>query len=103
MVDPILSSVGRIGPPSGAPPASAPSSGVGGGSDFASIMRDQLGRVSSMQHEADEKVQALVSGQSDSLSEVFVAARKAEVAFTLLMEVRNKLVEAYQELQNMRV
>ncbi|MFN0137687.1 MAG: flagellar hook-basal body complex protein FliE [Phycisphaerae bacterium] len=74
-----------------------------GGTDFASMMREQLGKVSELQGEADEKVQQLLTGQTQNLTDVFAANQKAKVAFSLLMEVRNKLVEAYQELQNMRV
>ncbi|MEP0846019.1 MAG: flagellar hook-basal body complex protein FliE [Phycisphaerae bacterium] len=84
-----------------APVRSADRAGVGG--DFAALLREQLHRVSEMQNEADERVQALVTGQSQNLTEVFTATRKAQVAFSLLMEIRNKLVDAYQELQNMRV
>lgn len=74
-----------------------------GGADFASMMREQLGKVSELQGQADEKVQQLLTGQTQNLTDVFAANQKAKVAFSLLMEVRNKLVEAYQELQNMRV
>lgn len=71
--------------------------------DFAAIMRGQLEHVNKLQQAADDEVNKLLSGQSDNMSEVFVAARKAEVAFSLLMEIRNKLVDAYDEVKNMRV
>jgi len=67
------------------------------------MVKEQLLKVSRMQSEADEKVQKLLTGESQNLTEVFTAARKAEVAFSLLMEIRNKLVNAYEELKNMRV
>lgn len=91
-------------------PAALPTTGPGAasrdiapGNDFASLMREQIDKVSGLQSEADAKVQQLVTGQNQNLTEVFAANQKAKVAFSLLMEVRNKLVEAYQELQNMRV
>ena len=74
-----------------------------GGDDFASTVRAELERVSQMQSEADHGVQRLVTGQSQNLAEVFTTARKAEVAFSLLMEIRNKLVDAYDELRQVRV
>ncbi len=74
-----------------------------GGGDFAGLLREQLQHVNAVQGDADEKVNELLTGQTENLTGVFVAARKAEVAFSLLMEIRNKLVDAYQELQNMRV
>lgn len=85
------------GPIKPASPAPAP------GEDFASLVKAQLQRVSQMQSEADENVQKLLTGQTQNLTEVFTAARKAEVAFSLLMEIRNKLINAYEELKNMRV
>ena len=91
-----------IGParPAGAPQTVKES---GGGQDFASQLRQQLEHVSQMQHEADKGVQNLLTGQSDNITEAFVTARKAEVAFSLLMEIRNKLTEAYSELRQLRV
>ncbi|MFO0839165.1 MAG: flagellar hook-basal body complex protein FliE [Phycisphaerae bacterium] len=81
-----------------ATPAAAP-----GGDSFATLLRDQLQTVSKMQSEADENVRKLLTGESSNVTEVFTAARKAQVAFSLLMEIRNKMVEAYQDLQNLRV
>ncbi len=76
---------------------------VTGGEDFASLVRQQLEKVNAMQSEADHEVRKLLTGESQNLTEVFTAARKAEVAFSLLMEIRNKLVDAYQEIKNLRV
>lgn len=73
------------------------------GGDFASLLRKQLEQVSHMQTEADRGVENLLTGQTDNITEVFTAARKAEVAFSLLMEIRNKLVDAYTELRQMRI
>lgn len=86
------------GPPTpGKPTAPAP------GSDFASLVKQQLAQVDRLQDEADQTVQKMLTGQEGSMTEVFTAARKAEVAFSLLMEIRNKLVESYEQIQNMRV
>jgi flagellar hook-basal body complex protein FliE len=85
----------------------APSARVGkaapAGDDFASVLRSQLEKAGQMQNEADASVERLLTGQTQSMAEVFVTARKAEVAFSLIMEIRNKLVEAYDELRNLRV
>src|SRR5262245_45965503 len=71
--------------------------------DVALALRQQLSEVNSLQSEVDNKAQAVALGQTENMTDVFTAARKAEVAFTMLMEIRNKLVDAYQELQNLRV
>jgi flagellar hook-basal body complex protein FliE len=101
MANPIsINGVGPIGPAGPLRPAKP---ATGSGDDFAAMVKEQLQKVSQMQSEADDKVQALVTGESQNLTEVFTAARKAEVAFSLLMEIRNKLVDAYEEVKNMRV
>lgn len=70
---------------------------------FAAALREQLERVSTMQREAEQGVEDLLAGRTQNITDVFVAARKAEVAFGLLMEIRNKLADAYTELKNLRV
>lgn len=103
MVDPVSSdALNPIAAPRPANPAQSGAT-VGTPDEFAARLRDQLERVSQMQAEADAGVERLVTGQTDNLTEVFTAARKAEVAFSLLMELRNKLVDAYGELRQMRV
>jgi len=93
------SPLGPFAPLRPKPPAEKPTAGE----DFASSLKQQLQQANLLQTEADENVQKLLTGQSSSVTDVFVATRKAEVAFSLLMEIRNKLVDAYNELQEMRV
>ena len=103
MVDPV--SVNTVGPVRSVDLVS-PTRSVGPAtpeSDFASVLRQQLEQVSQIQMEADQGVEDLLTGRTNSVTEVFVAARKAEMAFGLLMEIRNKLADAYLELRNMRV
>ncbi len=73
------------------------------GNDFANMLRQQLERVTQIQNEADDGVKRILTGESDNLSEVFSAAKRAQIAFDLLMEIRNKLVDSYTELRQMRV
>lgn len=100
MVDQISpNTFGPLQPPS----KTARAAGVADEADFASRLRQQLEQVSQMQSEAEKGIQNLVTGQTDNITEVFTTARKAEVAFSLLMEIRNKLVDAYAELRQLRV
>jgi flagellar hook-basal body complex protein FliE len=62
-----------------------------------------LDEVNRLQQEASQSVEKLATGESDNVAEVLSSVRKADVAFSLLMEMRNKLVDAYRELQQMRV
>lgn len=81
-------------------PAKAPDVQPGG---FREMLLDNLNEVNRLQDEADRQVKALVTGETDDVGSVLVAVNKAGVAFDLLMEVRNKLMDAYQEIQQMRV
>ena len=100
-VDPTqLSGVTRIpAPAAGAGVAPVPVTGK----SFADVMIDSLNEVNRLQTEADAGVQRLLTGETDNVAEVFAASNKAGIAFDLLMEVRNKLLEAYREIQQMRV
>jgi len=83
------------------PPAGPPAPGVE--KDFKSYLLDSLNKVNELQNEADAGVQRLLAGETDNMAEVFSVSRKAGVAFDLLMEIRNKLMDAYAELKQMRV
>lgn len=76
---------------------------VSGGKDFKSVLLESLNEVNRLQTEADQGVQRLLTGETNNIAEVFAAVNKAGVAFDLLMEVRNKLTDAYQEIQQIRV
>ena len=84
---------GKPGPPAGGQPQRS----------FADMIIESLNEVNRLQTEADQGVQRLMTGETNNVAEVFAASNKAGIAFDLLMEVRNKLVEAYQEIQQMRV
>lgn len=73
------------------------------GKDFKSILLESLDEVNRLQREADQNVQRLLTGETDNVAEVMAAVNKAGVAFDLLMEVRNKLSDAYTEIKQMRV
>lgn len=53
--------------------------------------------------EADTQMQKLAVGKSNDLQEVVMATEKADLSFKLLVQVRNKLLEAYQEIMRMQV
>ena len=73
------------------------------GQSFKDLLLDSLDQVNRLQQEAADGVEKVVTGETDNVAEVFSAVRKSEVAFSMLMEMRNKLVEAYREVQQMRV
>lgn len=56
-----------------------------------------------MQIDANQAVEQLATGGEVSPAEVFTAVQKADLAFRMMMQVRNKLVQAYQDVQNIKV
>lgn len=106
MADPTIGSGGMLplrqiqAPPTSAPatkPDALPTK------DFKEYLLSSLEKVNELQNEADAGVQRLMTGESDNVAEVFSASRKAGVAFDLLMEIRNKLLDALNEIKQMRV
>ncbi|HSW46297.1 MAG TPA: flagellar hook-basal body complex protein FliE [Phycisphaerae bacterium] len=73
------------------------------GQSFKDLLLDSLNQVNRLQREAAAGVEKVATGETDNLAEVFSAIRKADVAFSMLMEMRNKLVDAYREIQQMRM
>jgi len=75
---------------------------TGGGADFAAMLRQTIGAVNDTQQTAGKMTEAFESGDTNvSLAEVMVASQKASVSFQAMLQVRNKLVEAYQDVMNM--
>jgi len=73
------------------------------GTDFKDLLMSSIGEVNRLQQEAQNATEKLVTGQTSNVSEVFSAVRKADVAFSLLMQIRNQLIDAYSEIRNMRM
>jgi flagellar hook-basal body complex protein FliE len=72
------------------------------GKSFKDMLLDSLDQVNKLQQEASQGVEKVMTGETDNIAEVMSAVRKADVAFSMLMEMRNKLVDAYHEVQQMR-
>lgn len=70
---------------------------------FGDTLSEAVGKVNHMQKEADLKMQQLASGENTNISEVMLAAEKADIAVKLMMTVRNKMIDAYQEIMKMQV
>ena len=65
---------------------------------FDDMLSASIRKVNSLQLEADDKVRRLAIGEVTDISEVVLASSRAEGSLKLLMELRNKLVDAYQSL-----
>jgi flagellar hook-basal body complex protein FliE len=70
---------------------------------FADVLREQVSEVNALQNEADQSIGDLVTGKSDDIHATMIALQKADVSFRLLMAVRNKLLDAYDEVMRMQI
>lgn len=70
---------------------------------FDRLLTDLIQQTNAKQLSANQAVNDLLSGKDVSLHQVVIAMEEANVSFTLMVEVRNKLVEAYQELMRLQI
>lgn len=70
---------------------------------FENVFTRLLDQVQSTQTKADEFTQALVAGNMDNIHDVAVAMEQAKLSLQLAVQVRNKIIEAYQEVMRMQV
>ncbi len=74
-----------------------------GESDFVSTLKNAIQSVDTLQKDADIKMQQLATGKNTNIHETMIAAEKADIALRLMVQVRNKIIEAYQEIMRMQV
>jgi flagellar hook-basal body complex protein FliE len=74
-----------------------------GGKSFSDILGQALGDANKLQLDATQASNNLVTGKIQDVSEVVVATQKATMALQLTMQVRNKILDAYQEVMRMQV
>jgi flagellar hook-basal body complex protein FliE len=72
-------------------------------SSFSSVLGQMVQDVNAKQNVAGQALQDLQSGQNVSLHQTMIAMEEASVSFQLMVEVRNKLLESYQEIMRMQV
>ena len=76
---------------------------VKSGEDFSSLLKDALSSVNDAQLEANEAVEQVLSGEHKDIHSTMIALQKADVSLKLMLEVKNKIVEAYQEVMRTQV
>lgn len=76
--------------------------GGDGGASFADTLKDALGEVSELQNEARDTIGAFLRGEPVEVHEVMAAAEEAGLALDMLIEIRNKLADAYRAVIQMQ-
>lgn len=100
MTAPILPANLSIAPIT-APAVTPPSTQSGGA--FQSAFADAVSKVEQFQQNANASVEKFLSGEGEELHHVAIASQQAELSFQLFMQVRNKIVNAYQQVMQMQV
>ncbi len=78
--------------------------GVAGTTDFAQVLKSSIDKVNQTQEQANQMAEKLAAGDtSQNLHEVMIALQTASVSFQEMVQVRNKLVTAYQDVMNIQV
>ena len=72
--------------------------GGAGETDFMSTLRSAMDQVGELQSEADGKVAQLLTGNGQDVHSTMIAVQKANLAFEMMVQVRNKIVQAYQQV-----
>jgi flagellar hook-basal body complex protein FliE len=96
-----VTGLGSIGTISALPKLSSlqPTEGQGG---FSGVLSNALQHVNELSGGAEQQIGNLLKGGSEDMSTVMIAVEKADAAFQMMMQVRNKIVSAYQDIEKMQ-
>ena len=89
-------------------PTASPSSGAGAGDTsssggFGDVFKAAVQQVDQLQNGSDQQISSVLSGKSNTdVGNVMASVEKADIAFQLMMQVRNKIVSAYQDIEKMQ-
>ncbi len=93
-----LGTIGSIG----SLPQLTPLDSANADGSFSGILTSALQQVNQLSGGAEQQVGNLLKGGTSDMSTVMIAVEKADVAFQLMMQVRNKIVSAYQDIEKMQ-
>jgi flagellar hook-basal body complex protein FliE len=105
-IDQMVSQLRAVAAQAAASPASVPGQGLSGAGsqDFSTMLHAAISEVNSASKEADRMTEQFELGDPNAnLQDVVMSLQKASVSFQTMVQVRNKLVSAYQEIMNMQV
>jgi flagellar hook-basal body complex protein FliE len=81
----------------------APSVGGTETKSFADTLKEAVKSTNEMQKESDKAMQDLATGKNTNVADVMITAERADIALKLMVQVRNKIIEAYQDIMKMQV
>ena len=74
-----------------------------GASSFGDMLKDAISSVNELQKQSDTEIQKVMTGESQDLATTVIAMQKADLSFQMMMQVRNKIVQAYQEIMRTQI
>ena len=95
--------IAPIRPPPGIPQIEPFSSSHGSSGAFQSVLSDAIGRVEQFQQNSQTAIGKFLSGEDEEVHKVALATQQAEIVFDLFLQVRNKVISAYQEVMRMQM
>ena len=72
-----------------------------GGKSFGEMLKSSINEVDRLHKEADQALQDMAAGKGKGIHETMIALEKAEISFQLMMQVRNKIIAAYEQAKSM--
>jgi flagellar hook-basal body complex protein FliE len=89
--------------PNGIIKGDAPGAADTGGGSFADTLLNSINKVNELQNTADNSAEAIATGKSSNIHQAMIDMEKANDSFELMMQVRNKIITAYNSIMNMQV
>jgi flagellar hook-basal body complex protein FliE len=77
--------------------------GGGGQASFGNFLADAISRVEGYRVQSEQTMQTFLAGEEQDLHKVAMAAQQAEVSLEMFLQIKNKVVQAYQEIMRMQV
>ncbi len=74
-----------------------------GGKEFGELFNDAIGAVEKYRVNAEDSANRFMNGETEEIHQVILAGQRAEIAFETFLQVRNKAVQAYQEVMRMQM
>ena len=70
---------------------------------FLDVLKKSVEKVNALQNQADAAIDDLVLGDNKDIAQTMIAMEKADISFRMMMQIRNKIVRAYEEVMRMQV
>lgn len=100
-----LSGLGQLGQSREITPLAAPGAGAAesAGPSFQDTLTSSISQVNGLMNESDRSIEDLATGKSGNVHDTLIALQKADISFKMMLEVRTKVMNAYNEIMRMQV